>query len=76
MWCPECQQERTQVVGTQSAIVVIRFRRCRQCGYRFMTTERHDFNAKWQVNAEYAREELTRLRVGRKQARLVGKPKP
>ena len=72
MWCPECQHEKTQVVGTDSAIVVIRFRHCPECGYRFITCERHDFDPRWQENAEYAREELTRLR--KKQDRLTGKP--
>ena len=74
MWCPECQNEKTQVVGTDSATLVIRFRRCQQCGYRFITFERHDFDTHWQTNAEYAKEELTRLR--KKQDRQTGKPKP
>ena len=62
MWCPECQSEKTEVLGTKSAIVVIRFRRCPQCGYRFTTSERHDYDARWKKNTEYAREELKQLK--------------
>lgn len=62
MWCPKCQNEKTQVVGTDSAILVSRFRHCLQCGYRFITCERHDFDPHWQEHAEYAKEELKRLR--------------
>lgn len=74
MWCPQCQGEKTRVVGTESAILVVRFRRCPQCGYGFITCERHDFDPHWQEHAEYAREELIRLR--KKKDRLPVKPEP
>lgn len=71
MWCPQCQHEKTRVVGTNSDTLVIRFRHCPQCGYRFITCEQHDFDAHWEEHAKYARAELKQLRKNK----LSGKPK-
>lgn len=61
MWCPNCQSEKTKVIGTDKSHVVERFRRCEDCGYTFPTIETHKFDAKWQENAQYSEEEAQRI---------------
>jgi len=40
MWCPDCANENTKVIGTHiSYDEVIRFRVCPICEFYFLTTE-------------------------------------
>ena len=61
MWCPNCQSEKTRVVGTDKSYVVERFRTCDECGYSFTTLESHKFDPDWAKNAQYSEEEIQRI---------------
>ncbi len=58
MWCPNCNSEKTRVIGTDKTYIVERFRRCDDCGYSFPTIESHRFDPNWQANTEYSEEEI------------------
>jgi transcriptional repressor NrdR len=52
MWCPKCGG-RSRVVGTDTADIVSRFRKCLKCGYSWQTTEAIRFDDYWR---EYAKD--------------------
>jgi len=39
MTCPRCASLATRVYGTQKGFVTVRFRKCTDCGYKFLTQE-------------------------------------
>lgn len=59
MICPYCMNEKTRVVGTVKAgVMVERFRKCPECGKTFQTTEAIKFDSYW---GEYAKETSEQL---------------
>ncbi|TDO97443.1 hypothetical protein [Marinomonas balearica] len=61
MWCPNCESEKTRVVGTNKSYVVERYRKCSDCGYTFSTLESHRFDPKWSKNSEFSQQEADRM---------------
>ncbi len=61
MWCPQCESEKTKVVGTDKSQVVERYRKCQDCGYTFPTIESVKCDPTWQQTADYTDEEVARI---------------
>ena len=61
MWCPNCDSEKTKVIGTDKSAVVERYRKCCDCDHTFATIEAVKNDLRWQENAAYTDDEVKRI---------------
>jgi len=52
MWCPSCASENSKVLNTQKGPVNERYRRCKDCGFTFLSIEQLKVESLW---FEYAK---------------------
>lgn len=82
MRCPYCREDNDQVVDSRTAsdgTSIRRRRRCKECGRRFTTYERHEIKSRMVVKkndtcAAYSRDKVLRGMITACEKRQVGLP--